>query len=64
MELHNNGTFLTQSDKEDWEISLALILAGSNLHTKHLIPTGGGGVGVKKKKSTEIAKSYREKNDC
>lgn len=52
MELHNNGTFLTQSDKEDWEISLALILAGSNLHTKHLIPTGAG-VG---KKSTEIAK--------
>lgn len=56
MELHNNGTFLTQSDKEDWEISLALILAGSNLHTKHLIPTGeddshgGARVGVKKKK--------------
>lgn len=26
-----------------------------------MIPTGGGGrVGVKKKKSTEIAKSYRE----
>lgn len=70
MELHNNGTFLTQSDKEDWEISLALILAGSNLHTKHLIPTGEddshgwGARGGKKKKSTEIAKSYREKNDC
>lgn len=53
MELHNNGTFLTQSDKEDWEISLALILAGSNLHTKHLIPTGEDDShgGVKKKKA-------------